>query len=155
MADEIERKFLVSDAPGPGELGGGRRIRQGYVALDGDVEVRVRLFDDGARLTVKAGAGLVRTEVEVPVGEHEGRQLWDHADGRRIDKVRYRRDLGAGLVAEIDVYQGALAGLCTVEVEFPDAARAAAFEPPAWFGRELTGDRRWSNAALACSGLPS
>jgi CYTH domain-containing protein len=155
MADEIERKFLVPDAPAPGEIGDGRRIRQGYVALDGDVEVRIRLFDDAARLTVKAGSGLVRTEVEVPVGEHEGRQLWEHAGGRRIDKVRYRRDLGAGLVAEVDVYEGALAGLCTVEVEFPDADQAAAFAPPPWFGRELTGDRRWSNAALACDGLPS
>jgi CYTH domain-containing protein len=155
MADEIERKFLLPDAPAPGEIGDGRRIRQGYVALDGDVEVRIRLFDDDARLTVKAGSGLVRTEVEVPVGEHEGRQLWEHAEGRRIDKVRYRRDLGAGLVAEVDVYEGALAGLCTVEVEFPDAEQAAAFAPPPWFGRELTGDRRWSNAALACDGIPS
>jgi CYTH domain-containing protein len=155
MADEIERKFLVPDGSFPGEIGAGKRIRQGYVALDGDVEVRVRLLDDGARLTVKAGSGLVRTEVEVPVGELEGRQLWDHAEGRRIDKVRYRHDLGAGLVAEVDVYEGALTGLCTVEVEFPDAEQAGSFEPPPWFGRELTGDRRWSNAALACDGIPS
>jgi CYTH domain-containing protein len=59
-----------------------------------------------------------------------------------------------GHVAEVDLYAGALAGLCVVEVEFSSETDAAAFIPPAWFGRELTGQRGWNNAALARHGRP-
>ena len=53
-----------------------------------------------------------------------------------------------------DRYEGALEGLVTVEVEFPTEEEAARFEPPGWFGRELTGEPGWSNAALARHGRP-
>ena len=57
-------------------------------------------------------------------------------------------------MADVDVYAGALAGLCTAEVEFDSEDEAGAFTPPTWFGREVTGERAWSNAALARDGLP-
>ena len=38
------------------------------------------------------------------------------------------------------------------EVEL--ASEADAFDPPAWFGREVTDDPAFSNAALAADGLP-
>ena len=41
-----------------------------------------------------------------------------------------------------------------VEVEFDSAEAAAGFWPPAWFGRELTGDPAWANQSLASVGLP-
>ena len=44
--------------------------------------------------------------------------------------------------------------LCTVEVEFDSMQVADAFEPPAWFGREVTGVAAWTNASLARNGLP-
>jgi adenylate cyclase len=59
-----------------------------------------------------------------------------------------------GHTAEVDVYTGRLAGLIVVEVEFSTRQEAEEFEPPAWFGDELTGDPRWSNAALAAHGKP-
>ncbi|MBI5090120.1 MAG: CYTH domain-containing protein, partial [Actinobacteria bacterium] len=139
-------------------LGAGQRMRQGYLTDDGDVAVRIRITDDAAVLTIKAGGGLSRTEVELPVDRSDADALWPHTAGRRIDKTRHRVALGGadqqGLVAEVDLYDGDLAGLCTVEVEFDSEADASAFEPPAWFGREVTGDPRWSNAALARHGLP-
>jgi CYTH domain-containing protein len=67
MTNEIERKFLIDQLPDELVLSAPTTLRQGYVALDGDVEVRVRITATQAWLTVKAGAGLVRTEVEVPV----------------------------------------------------------------------------------------
>jgi CYTH domain-containing protein len=154
MADEIERKFLmaaVPDAPVPEP---GVQLRQGYLAIDGAVEVRVRLMPEADRLTVKAGAGLTRTEVELQLDPADSAALWVHTVGRRVEKTRHRVDLDAGLVAEIDRYEGALEGLSTVEVEFPNAQQAEAFDPPAWFGQELTGDPRWSNAELARRGVP-
>jgi CYTH domain-containing protein len=105
---EIERKFLV-DAAIP-ELGHGTPIRQGYVAEEGEVEVRIRITPDAALVTIKAGRGRDRTEVELPLSIGEAEALWPHTAGRRIDKVRHRRDLGDGVVAEVDVYAGALAG---------------------------------------------
>ncbi len=45
------------------------------------------------------------------------------------------------MVAELDRYEGRLAGLAVVEVEFPDREAAERFVPPAWFGDELTGLR--------------
>ena len=54
-----------------------------------------------------------------------------------------------GGVAEVDRYQGELDGLWTVEVEFGSLEASRAFSPPDWFGREVTDDQRYRNAALA------
>jgi CYTH domain-containing protein len=49
----------------------------------------------------------------------------------------------------VDEYHGELEGLRTAEVEFADEAASDAFAPPPWLGREITGDRRYANQALA------
>jgi CYTH domain-containing protein len=154
VATEIERKFLLRERPGPEVLGPGTTLRQGYLAEEGDVEVRLRVEDGAATLTVKAGRGRSRTEVEVPVDPADAEALWAHTGGRRIDKVRHRVPVPGG-VAEVDVYGGALAGLLVAEVEFDSEAASEAFEPPAWFGPEVSGERGWSNAALARHGAPA
>ena len=56
--------------------------------------------------------------------------------------------------AEVDEYAGALDGLVVAEVEFADEETARGFEPPAWFGRELTDDWRYANRSLAGDGMP-
>ncbi|MBN8867391.1 MAG: CHAD domain-containing protein [Solirubrobacterales bacterium] len=58
------------------------------------------------------------------------------------------------MVAELDVFEGDLAGTSVVEVEFSSERAARRFRPPSWFGRELTGDRAWANQSLAVAGLP-
>jgi adenylate cyclase len=148
---EIERKFRVHDVPE--SLGEGTRLRQAYVAVDGSVEVRVREAGDLHVITVKGGHGLERTEVELQIGRSDFELLWALAPDRRIDKVRYRVPVDDHL-AEVDVYAGALEGLVVVEVEFADRVDAEGFAPPPWFGEELTGDARWSNASLATAGRP-
>lgn len=159
---EIERKFRIDDLTAvPADLGGGTRLRQAYVAVDGQVEVRVRDTGGAQLLTVKGGRGVSRTEVELAIDAGAFGELWALGEGRRIDKVRHEvpldggGDPGAGLVAEVDVYGGALTGLVVVEVEFGSEDDAAAFVPPPWFGAELTGDDRWSNASLATHGAPA
>jgi CYTH domain-containing protein len=156
MTVEIERKFLPNSLPAEIELVAGQPLRQGYLAMDGDVSVRVRITATGATLTVKAGIGVTRTEVEVSLADAQAAALWPHTAGRRIEKTRYRvpLDSGDGRIAETDVYEGALSGLCTVEVEFESAHQAAAFTPPAWFGRDVTDEQGWTNAALALHGVP-
>lgn len=153
MSVEVERAFLPPQAPDRSTLGVGRRMRQGYVAREDAVEVRLRITEDDARLTVKAGRGLVRTEVELPLDAEQADALWGHTAGRRLAKTRYRVAVG-GHTAEVDVYEAELAGLCRIEVEFASAAAADAFQPPPWFGVEVTGDVRWTNASLARHGRP-
>lgn len=156
MTIEIERKFVPAEPPDPALLGVGEPLRQGYVAEEGDVSVRVRIAPTGAMLTVKAGRGVARTEVELPISAHQAEALWPHTAGRRIDKTRFRVPVAGGaLVAEVDTYAGALEGLCTVEVEFDSLDASGSFSPPAWFGREVTGEASWTNAALARHGRPT
>lgn len=165
MPTEIERKWVAGDRPDVA-LPPGRRLRQGYLPTgEGTdrVTVRVRIVDDAvAVLTIKAPAadgGLARAEIEVPLAREAAEELWALTAGRRIDKVRHVVALTDGaepeLAAEVDLYAGELAGLCTVEVEFASLEAARRFVAPAWFGTEVTGDERWSNAALAAHGRPA
>ncbi len=148
---EVERTFRVERLPD--ELGAGSDVRQAYVALDGEVEVRVRQRDGRCTLGVKGGAGLSRTEVEVHIDAGRFDVLWALASGRTVEKVRHEIAVG-DLTAEVDRYRGRLEGLCLVEVEFDDEAAAGAFEPPPWFGPEVTDEPGWSNAELASTGSP-
>ncbi len=154
MAIEIERKFLVVDEPDPAQVLGEVRLRQGYLAVDGPVEVRLRETEGATTLTIKAGRGLERTEVEMALAVGDAEQLWPHAESRGLSKRRRRVDLGGGTIAELDVYDGGLSGLRVVEVEFADADAAERFAPPPWFGREVTSEGGWSNAELALRGRP-
>jgi CYTH domain-containing protein len=154
MAREIERKYLVAARPPDDSMLGHSRLRQAYLAVDGDVEVRVRDEDGATVITIKAGEGRSRVEVELPIEAGEADALWPYAGDRLVEKVRYRVSLSHDLVAELDVYEGPLVGLRTVEVEFPSEEAASAFTPPDWFGREVTGDAGWSNAELATRGAP-
>lgn len=154
MGTEIERKFLIERVPDEVPLGSGVVIRQGYVAEEDGVSVRVRITATEAWLTVKAGHGVARTEVEVPITPADAEALWRHTEGRRIAKRRHRIALADGHVAELDVYDGPLAGLRTVEVEFASHDAATAFQPPAWFGRDVTDVPGWSNLELSRHGIP-
>ena len=148
---ERERTFLVADMPElPGE---GTRIRQGYLALDGDVQVRIRDREGhGRSLTVKGGRGAVRAEVELVIDADRFEELWPLTAGRRIEKTRHVIPVD-GADAELDVFGGDLTGLVVVEVELDSDDAMARFEPPAWFGPEVTDDDRYSNATLAVGGL--
>ena len=157
---EIERKFLLSGVPPAMRFARREPIRQGYLALDGDTEVRIRISPKGAVLTIKSGSGGVRVEEEIALQTRQAEALWELTEGRRVQKSRRRVRLAGGagdaaLVAEVDEYAGALDGLVVVEVEFPDEEAAAGFEPPAWFGRELTDDWRYANRSLASDGMPA
>ncbi|MBN1193649.1 MAG: CYTH domain-containing protein [Coriobacteriia bacterium] len=145
---EIERKFLLAELP-PAAAGAAlSRLRQGYLVAGPEVEVRVRDADGTYSLTVKSGTGMVREEFEIALDAEQFDELWPATDGRRVEKQRYT--LAAdGLRYEIDVYEGALQGLMTAEVEFSTVESAEAFCPPGWLGAEVTGDAGYCNAALA------
>ena len=145
---EIERQFLIDKLPPlPANYD---TICQGYVALLPEIRIR-QIGDDNFTLTVKRGAGLVRDEWEKAISRQEFESLAERLmpGTRMIKKRRYRLPLENRLIAEIHVHDGHLAGFSYVEVELDTIEDAAAFEPPKWFGREVTDDARFSYGALA------
>jgi len=150
---EIERKFLVEEMPRAESAEA--TIEQGYLALGGGTEVRLRRIDGELLLTAKSGRGEVREEVEVAIAPAAFEALWPLTAGQRVRKVRHYVPLGGGLRAEIDIYAGALDGLRTAEVEFGSREQAERFAPPPWLGAEVTGDERYANQTLATQGLPT
>ncbi|MBB4186110.1 CYTH domain-containing protein [Sinorhizobium terangae] len=152
MAKEIERKFLVASSGWKEHADKGIKLQQAYVVTMEDRSVRVRIHGSKwARLTIKIGkSALVRNEYEYDLPMDDARELLTQAVGIVIEKRRYRVP-HKGFTWEIDVYEGALQGLVVAEVEMKRETDLPALPP--WLGREITGDRRYSNQALATEGL--
>ncbi|MGR9170768.1 CYTH domain-containing protein [Rhizobium sp. KDH_Rht_773_N] len=148
MAKEIERKFLVRGEAWRSAAESKSVLKQGYVASMDDRSVRIRILDGKtARLTMKIGRGtLTRDEFEYEIPVADAEELLENAIGIVIEKTRYRVPY-EGFVWEVDVFAGAHRGLVIAEVEM----QAETDNPPlpAWLGREVTGDFRYSNQALA------
>jgi adenylate cyclase len=146
---EIERKFLLKRLPE--KLKRSRRyvIAQGYLATEpAGRQVRLRRKGKTASLTFKVGRGRSREEREIKLSPKQFAALWPATAGRRLRKLRYEIPW-RNLLIEIDIYRGRHSGLVVAEVEFPDYATCRKFKPPAWFGREVTGEKRYSNVRLA------
>lgn len=154
VAKEIERKFLVSSDDWRGMGDGGTVLKQAYLVTMDDRSVRVRTFGgDYARLTIKIGkTALVRDEFEYDLPLADAEELFSQAIGIVIEKTRYRIPID-DFVWEVDVYDGTLNGLVVAEVEMRSEDDQPAL--PAWIGREVTGERRYSNQCLALDGMPS
>lgn len=69
-------------------------------------------------------------------------------DGRRVAKTRYFMQYH-GLTAEIDVFQGPLAGLVVVEFEFPDLAAKQTFAMPDFCLADVTQEDFIAGGVLA------
>lgn len=156
MTDPIERerKFLVARLP---DLCDARAegVRQGYLTVEGDsVEMRLRHKGEKYFITLKSGAGLERHEREAEISREAFCQLWPATSGRRVEKTRWTGRLPGGLCYELDIFEGALSGLKLVEVEFESRDQAQGFEPPEWFGCDVTDDKGYTNASLAVKCLP-
>ena len=146
---EIERKFLLKQLTE--RLKQARRcvIAQGYLAAEpGGRHVRLRKKGKTASLTFKVGRGAHREEREIKLSAKQFTALWPATVGRRLYKVRYEMPW-KNLLIEIDIYRRKHKGLVVAEVEFPNRTACRKFKAPAWFGREVTGNKRYSNVRLA------
>lgn len=146
MAVEIERKFIVTGQEWrPGRPG--MPIRQGYLCLDPQRSVRVRVSGEKACLTIKgASEGARRLEFEYSIPVDEARQLLALCAARIIEKTRYKVAF-AGHIWDIDEFHGLNRGLVLAEVELE--SEATCVELPPWVGEEVTGDMRYFNLYLA------
>jgi adenylate cyclase len=146
---EIERKFLVKWLPNNLKQSRSSVIEQGYLATESaGRQVRLRKTGNATSLTFKVGRGSHREEREIKLSPKQFAALWPGTAGRRLRKVRYEIPWD-NVMIEIDIYRGRHAGLVVAEVEFPDTASCRRFKAPWWFGREVTGEKRYSNVRLA------
>jgi len=154
MPKEIERKFLIASDDWRREAREGRRFQQAIVFSEGPRTLRVRISaGKHATLTIKVGidgSTMSRHEFEYQVPVADAEELLALANGNTISKTRYEVSHGDH-VWEIDVYDGKLEGLVVAEVEMKSEDEKPLL--PAWLGRELTGDKRFSNQALAQGSL--
>ena len=150
---EIEKKFLIKSLPPSLEQYPCEQIRQGYLSVDVDHEIRVRQKDNHYFYTEKIGHGLARTEIEKEITPEEFASQWPQTAGRQVTKTRHKIAYQGRLI-ELDIYADSLLGLIEAEVEFPSLEIAKKFIPPSWFGREVTDNPRHRIGYLLTHGLP-
>ncbi len=115
-----------------------------------------------------------KTEYNLPLDKASYDHLIAKADGNIIRKKRYilpiNKDAfsqnagqtsgkasngpinilaGTLLKIELDVFEAPYEGTIIAEVEFPSEEAAKAYKPASWFGEDVTGDVRYSNAHMS------
>jgi len=149
MAEEIERKFLVTSTDWRRQADAATRMAQGYLSIDEMMAIRVRIEGEKATLNIKAvrGALVARDEYEYTIPLEDARELLDrHCRGRIVDKTRHRIEYG-GLMWEVDEFHGDNAPLIVAEVELEEREQTVPL--PDWVGDEVTEDRRYLNSYLS------
>lgn len=142
---EIERKFLVKELPSLEGLPSDE-IMQGY--LSKIPEVRIRKKGERYYRTEKGEGTLAREEIEYEISENEATEALKGRIGRLIVKTRYYIPYGEKTI-ELDIYKAELEGLSVAEVEFKTVDEAMAFNPPDWFGEDITENIEYRNKVLA------
>lgn len=147
MGKEIERKFLVS-APEAVRIEAfdSVRIRQGYLSVDPQRTVRVRMRGERGYLTVKGiTVGAERAEWEFEIPAVDAVEMLSLCIGKVIDKTRYlvRHE---GQIWEVDEFQSPVR-LWLAEAELQSADEN--LKLPRWVGREVTGNPDYYNSNLA------
>ena len=152
MAKEIERKFLVTNNGWRAEARSASEFVQAYVTAQEDRSLRVRLIDDRrATLTIKIGRQIIsRDEFEYDIPVEDAHDLIGSALGIVLEKTRHEVE-HEGFTWEVDVYAGVYQGLVVAEVELEHEDQQPPL--PSWIGKEVTGDRRFSNLVMATEDL--
>lgn len=149
---EIERRFRVLDERWRA-LAEGEWLKQGYLSVEAERTVRVRVKGDLAWLTLKSRiTHATRHEFEYPIPRADADTILAAMCPFVVEKKRYRIE-HAGLVWEVDEFFGANAGLVLAEVEL--ASEDQAYVRPDWLGEEVTDDSRYTNSYLSKNPWPS
>ncbi|GGG07578.1 adenylate cyclase [Paenibacillus albidus] len=157
MALEIERKFLLPEYPerlikaGELKILTRQTMDQTYLAIDGAQELRVRKITDldtgkiTYTHTFKDGKGISREEVEYSISAGLYNQMIEAVRAIPLIKTRLTGNWN-GTIVEIDVYTQL--ELAVLEVEFDSLEEAESFQAPAWFGKDVSVERQYSNKTV-------
>ena len=143
---EIERKFLIKNKNWK-PSGTGTKIIQGYLSVEPERVVRIRIANDRAFLTIKGKPkGIVRTELEYEIPKNEAEVMLKMCLDFPVEKTRFIEKIG-NLNWEIDVFEGVNKGLVLAEVELKDENQKV--DLPEWIGEEVSHDKRYFNSWLS------
>ena len=127
MTIEIERRFLPANDGWRAEAGEPELLAQGYLSVEKERTIRVRIIGSRAWLTLKGYiSDITRSEYEYEIPLEHAREIMDTMCPFTLEKHRYTVRHG-GFTFEIDEYFGANAPLV----------------------REITADGRYTNAYLS------
>ncbi len=145
---EIERKFLVSKKQLPDclENYSCNTLEQAYISTN--PVLRIRKKNDTYIFTYKGEGFIKREEVEFPLSKESYAHLLTKTDGNIITKTRYLIP-DQNQTIELDIFSGVFEGLYLAEVEFSSEEEAYSYQPPAWFGPEVSNEATFHNSTLS------
>ncbi len=153
MGQEIERKFLVDPSKLPDfSQATSDHLEQFYIARDPWVRIRIMNRVAG-RLTIKGPGTLSRAEFEYPIPLEDAEAMRPIGKGSLTKTRHYLPAAGNDLMWEIDEFHSPIQ-LWMAEIEL-SSPEEAILDRPAWLGKEVTEDFRYSNACLVELGLPT
>lgn len=147
MGIEVERKFLVN---GDFKQLAKKSINvlQGYLSMDNERSVRVRIMDEKGYITIKGmgnDSGITRPEWEYEVPYNDAKELLKICEMGIIEKIRYLVPY-KGHTYEVDEFFGENEGLQVAELELKSEDEK--FERPSWLGTEITHEMKYYNLML-------
>jgi adenylate cyclase len=146
MAIEIERKYLVKGTEWRG-LAEPIQYVQGYLLVDEQRTVRVRITGNSGFLTIKGKSlGMGRKEFEYQIPLEDARELLQLSITSLIEKKRSSIEW-EGKFWEVDEFEGKNRGLILAEIELKSEDEIFAIPP--WIGEEVTDDIRYYNFYLS------
>lgn len=147
MAKEIERKFLVKDLSFIPLAIESRFIKQGYLAINKNLEIRVSIRDNNiCKLCIKSNSNsLIRDEFEYDIPLKDAIELLDKCE-RKLFKTRYivRHEYK---LWEIDVLHLPEKDLIIAEIELNSPVETILI--PDFIGEEVTENSDYYNKNIA------
>lgn len=147
MGKEIERKFLIKGEI-PRKNIKEKLIKQGYIFIEKGKHLRIRLYMGKAILGLKFTKGIFRDEFETLLSLKDGKEIYNKCE-HTVEKYRTTFKIGKNTY-DIDRYPN---GITVVEVEFQSESDAKKWKKPEWIGKEISGNRDYSNLRLASQNL--
>ena len=146
MPTEIERKFkVISDKYK--QFCKPLNCKQGYLDIQNEPFVRVRIMGEKAYLTLKGkNEGIRRLEFEYEIPVTDANELFSNfCSTMLIEKNRYILSIEE-TIWEVDEFLGENSGLVIAEVEL--SSEEANFSKPNWIGKEVSHDTKYYNYKL-------
>ena len=147
MKVEIERKFLVKNQDWKKLIVEKHSIQQGYLNTDKSCNVRVRIMNNLAFITIKGKrVNTARTEFEYEIPLNDAESILKLSKTSIIKKTRFTVN-HQGQIWEIDQFEGDNQGLVIAEIELKQKDEAISL--PNWIGTEISNDERFYNLSLS------
>ena len=151
---EIERKWLFDINKVPTELSNTiTHYKQAYLSVEPEVRIRSKsvestIYDKCSETTyalcIKGNGKLSRHEIQKGITKDEFEELKEigNIDSKMfIKKYYYTIPIGENFILTVGVVdKGTETEFCYGEIEFSSEEEALKFNPPEWFGKEVTND---------------